>query len=523
MKIHVVKEGETLSAIARKHGVSLEEILRANPDIRDPDVIRPGMKIRIPAAPPPAYELMHKHTVQQGDTLWKLAKAWGVPLADMIKANPQLKNPNALMTGEIVNIPKVPAGGQMPQAGDTGGAQGMADGIGGAGFHSAHGKPDTWGKKSTAPLPEAPMPQMPPPDTEAPELPPSAPEYPAPEMPKVSGEYESYADLFKMMPIPPLEAMAPPGPHMHPPKGPCPPDHYPYPPHAPHGYGWPQPVWPLSAAPEWPKGKSGCGCGGTGGTGGHPAQAGAAETYPGLGAGWPWPMTETQPWPIPSHHPLQEPHPSLYPCAQPYMQQPYIQPQVQPYPQSHTPAYVQLHVQPHPQPYAQPHLQSPFSQPHRPQDPFALPYATHQPPLSTFPFQSLPHVPIQAQPYAVPYSPFPVWSPPFGRPGDADAWPPGGPLQPAGDAVHPFGTGAPDADGASGRPAEAAVSGADAGADGAAGRNGAGGAAKAERPPERTGETEKDAGKPAKGKLKTHAVPAKEAPRRKRSNPWTRR
>ncbi|MCF2937284.1 LysM peptidoglycan-binding domain-containing protein [Paenibacillus alkaliterrae] len=54
-------------------------------------------------------DIIHQHVVKQGDTLWKLSKAWGVPLADMIKANPQLKNPNVLLTGEIVNIPKAGA------------------------------------------------------------------------------------------------------------------------------------------------------------------------------------------------------------------------------------------------------------------------------------------------------------------------------------------------------------------------------------------------------------------------------
>jgi hypothetical protein len=34
-------------------------------------------------------------------------KSWEIPLQAMIKANPQLKNPNVLMTGEIVYIPKM--------------------------------------------------------------------------------------------------------------------------------------------------------------------------------------------------------------------------------------------------------------------------------------------------------------------------------------------------------------------------------------------------------------------------------
>jgi LysM repeat protein len=117
VKIYTVKKGDTLSGIAAKHGVTLQDLLQHNPGIQNPDVIDVGMKIKIPASksPAPSGDWMHQHKVVQGDTLWKLSKAWGVPLADLIKANPQLKNPNVLMTGEIVNIPKpgwqAPAGG----------------------------------------------------------------------------------------------------------------------------------------------------------------------------------------------------------------------------------------------------------------------------------------------------------------------------------------------------------------------------------------------------------------------------
>ncbi|CAH0119109.1 LysM peptidoglycan-binding domain-containing protein [Paenibacillus sp. CECT 9249] len=110
MKIHIVKKGDTLYELSKKYNVSLEKIIEANPDIANPDQLNVGMKVKIPTVAKPVlpdYETMHKHTVSQGDTLWKLSKAWGVPLQDMIKANPQLKNPNALLVGEVVNIPKV--------------------------------------------------------------------------------------------------------------------------------------------------------------------------------------------------------------------------------------------------------------------------------------------------------------------------------------------------------------------------------------------------------------------------------
>jgi N-acetylmuramoyl-L-alanine amidase len=46
---HVVKSGETLSGIARSHDVSLGSLVKANPQVTDPDLIRPGQRLNIPA------------------------------------------------------------------------------------------------------------------------------------------------------------------------------------------------------------------------------------------------------------------------------------------------------------------------------------------------------------------------------------------------------------------------------------------------------------------------------------------
>lgn len=110
MKIHIVKKGDTLYQIAQKHHVTLEQLMALNPQIEDPDKIEIGRKVKVPVSPkqvePPASEYAHKHIVKQGDTLWKLSKAWEIPLQVMIKANPHLKNPNVLLTGDTVYIPK---------------------------------------------------------------------------------------------------------------------------------------------------------------------------------------------------------------------------------------------------------------------------------------------------------------------------------------------------------------------------------------------------------------------------------
>jgi spore coat assembly protein SafA len=106
----MVKSGDTMYTIAQKYGVKLEQLIAFNPQISNPDQIEVGMKVKIPSAVihdgTPAVDYAHKHVVVQGDSLWKIAKAWGLPLKALVDANPQLKNPSVLLTGEIVNIPK---------------------------------------------------------------------------------------------------------------------------------------------------------------------------------------------------------------------------------------------------------------------------------------------------------------------------------------------------------------------------------------------------------------------------------
>lgn len=45
------------------------------------------------------------YTVRKGDTLWGIAKRYGVALTDLIAANPQIKNPNLIYPGNEVIIP----------------------------------------------------------------------------------------------------------------------------------------------------------------------------------------------------------------------------------------------------------------------------------------------------------------------------------------------------------------------------------------------------------------------------------
>lgn len=48
MKIHIVQKGDTLWKIAKKYGVDFEELKKMNSQLSNPDMIMPGMKVKVP-------------------------------------------------------------------------------------------------------------------------------------------------------------------------------------------------------------------------------------------------------------------------------------------------------------------------------------------------------------------------------------------------------------------------------------------------------------------------------------------
>ena len=49
------------------------------------------------------------HTVKPGDTMWKVASNYQVGTSEVIDANPQIPNPNLIYPGQILTIPQVNA------------------------------------------------------------------------------------------------------------------------------------------------------------------------------------------------------------------------------------------------------------------------------------------------------------------------------------------------------------------------------------------------------------------------------
>lgn len=55
----------------------------------------------IPVSAAPA----NTHTVQKGDSMWKIAVKYEVGVSEIISANPQVPNPDLIYPGQVLNIP----------------------------------------------------------------------------------------------------------------------------------------------------------------------------------------------------------------------------------------------------------------------------------------------------------------------------------------------------------------------------------------------------------------------------------
>ena len=58
-----------------------------------------------PSSAPGAEDRQAAHIVAGGDTLWAIARRYGVSLEDLLAANPGIKNPNFIRVGDRVVIP----------------------------------------------------------------------------------------------------------------------------------------------------------------------------------------------------------------------------------------------------------------------------------------------------------------------------------------------------------------------------------------------------------------------------------
>jgi len=109
---HRVRRGETLSTIARKYGTSINAIIQAN-TISRKNYIVAGQLINIPQKGTVVYKTQKyektepakpaTHTVKSGDSLWIIAKKYGITVKQIQKENDL--DSIRLQVGQVLKIP----------------------------------------------------------------------------------------------------------------------------------------------------------------------------------------------------------------------------------------------------------------------------------------------------------------------------------------------------------------------------------------------------------------------------------
>lgn len=94
---YYVQKGDTLRNIASRWSVSVEDILKVNPQITNANLIYVGQAITIPSG-------ASSYIVQKGDTLRIIASKFGTTVEKLLSLNPDIKNANLIYVGQVLNV-----------------------------------------------------------------------------------------------------------------------------------------------------------------------------------------------------------------------------------------------------------------------------------------------------------------------------------------------------------------------------------------------------------------------------------
>ncbi len=108
-----VRSGDTVYALSRHYGVSVDMILQHNPGLR-PNTLRIGSTIVVPAIrkvsaysgnrDPDTLDFSGRYIVQSGDTLWSIALAYGIQVETLAEQNNITVN-SVLRSGMTLRVP----------------------------------------------------------------------------------------------------------------------------------------------------------------------------------------------------------------------------------------------------------------------------------------------------------------------------------------------------------------------------------------------------------------------------------
>ena len=95
--VYVVQKGETLIGLAERFGLSLHDLLRANPHLAEAYPLAAGQRLNIPRR-------VVLHRVGEGETVYSLAQRYGASVELLAWVN-DLRPPFTIYVGEYLTIP----------------------------------------------------------------------------------------------------------------------------------------------------------------------------------------------------------------------------------------------------------------------------------------------------------------------------------------------------------------------------------------------------------------------------------
>ncbi|MDY7098012.1 MAG: LysM peptidoglycan-binding domain-containing protein, partial [Pseudomonadota bacterium] len=95
---YTIRRGDTLGALARQFGTDVATLARMN-GIANPDRTFAGAQLKVPTGG------AQQHVVTRGENLTVIARSAGVSLAELLRANPQISNPDVIYPGQRISIP----------------------------------------------------------------------------------------------------------------------------------------------------------------------------------------------------------------------------------------------------------------------------------------------------------------------------------------------------------------------------------------------------------------------------------
>ncbi len=97
MIIHVVRRGDSVYAIARRYGVPVQRIIEDN-NLQNVQQLVPGQSIVVMTD-------QISHRVLPGQSLYTIARQYGTTVAAILEVNPDISDPARIIAGQVIVIP----------------------------------------------------------------------------------------------------------------------------------------------------------------------------------------------------------------------------------------------------------------------------------------------------------------------------------------------------------------------------------------------------------------------------------